>query len=129
MFCKFCGSELKLEGKFCPNCGGEVDKNSYIAEAYQPYNEVEKEKPDNGPFKVFAFIGFGVSIESIIISIFPYIGFLGVFTGIIGIVFASLGLKSRKKPFAIIGLVLSCLSILIGAYIYYYYIVGGNLLG
>lgn len=128
MFCKYCGSELKTEGNFCPNCGAEVNKSNIVAVS-QTEKEVQTNNRDVGPFKVFAFIGFGVSIESIIISIFPYIGFLGVFTGIIGVVFASLGLKSRKKPFAIIGLVLSCLSILIGAYIYYYYIVGGNLLG
>ena len=128
MFCKYCGSELKTEGNFCPNCGAEVNKSNIVAVS-QTEKEVQTNNRNVGPFKVFAFIGFGVGIESIIISIIPFFGFIGAFTGIIGVIFASLGLKSRMKPFAIIGLVLSCLSVVLGAYMYYYYIVCGNLFG
>ena len=127
MFCKFCGSEINNQGKFCPNCGAEV-KSSYLNEEYNRPELVVDERTDNGPFKVFAIIGFIIGIESFLISWIPLIDLMAVGTGFFGALLSSLGIiSSRKRVFAIIGLSLSILAMVIGIWTFQHYFPGGRI--
>ena len=39
MFCKFCGSELRNEARFCKKCGKPVDTSETVSEAVAPVSE------------------------------------------------------------------------------------------
>jgi len=97
MICTNCGNEIPDGATFCPTCGNMVEHNEE--------NEVA------GCFHVFAKLGNILGIISIAGSIIM----LGFITGVPGIVFSILGLRSpinhdkAKKglTMSIIGLVVS----------------------
>ena len=126
MFCKYCGSELNNQGSFCPNCGAEVG-TSYITNNYSP-EPVLDVKPDRGPFKVFAIIGFIIGIESFLISWIPIVDLIAIVTGFFGALLSSLGIISRRKRvFGIIGLSLSISAMVIGIWTFQHYFPGGRI--
>ena len=61
MYCTYCGKQLDENSKFCCYCGKEV-------------NEVKKAK-ESVQGKIFAYIGFGTGIESLIMSLIPFVCF------------------------------------------------------
>lgn len=116
MFCKHCGKVYPSFSKFCTHCGAANE--NYLNDN----NDIvlEDKNADRGPFKVFAIIGFVVGVISICFSWVPVLPF---FTCWVGIVFSFLGIFSkRKKVFAIIGLSLSIIAVVIGIIAFIYYI-------
>ena len=101
MYCIYCGKELENDSKFCGYCGKSVNENQ------APVKTNVKEK-------VFAFIGFGLGICSLIFSLIPFLCFSSAFISIPGLIFSNLGMKSNKKSFANKGKVFSILGIIFG---------------
>lgn len=90
-FCRNCGKELNNEQNVCLNCGVSVE------------NEIEK--PVENKIDKQALIGFILGLVSIIAWFIPLFGYP---VTICGIVFSSKGLNSKlNKGKAITGLVLS----------------------
>ena len=116
MYCKKCGKMVEDGSTFCPYCGSdlreeqvEVNEND-VAEA-APANE------DNGPWKVFALVGYILGIVSLAGSIL----FIGLGTGVPGIVFSILGKKStnpERQQKAAKGLKLSIWGLIISTVLY-----------
>lgn len=86
MYCKVCGKEVADDTVFCPYCGAKLDNNDNDVLD----TEEVSEHNDNGPWKVFAIVGYVLGI----------IGFVGSFLvwglsfSVPGIVFSALGKKS-----------------------------------
>lgn len=116
MYCKKCGKMVEDGSTFCPYCGAdlreeqvEVNENE-VAEA-APANE------DNGPWKVFALVGYILGIVSLAGSLI----FLGLTTGVPGIIFSILGKKSTnpdRQQKASKGLTLSIWGLIISVVVY-----------
>ena len=116
MYCKKCGKMVEDGSTFCPYCGAdlreeqvEVNEND-VAEA-APANE------DNGPWKVFALVGYILGIVSLAGSIL----FIGLGTGVPGIVLSILGKKSTnpdRQQKAAKGLKLSIWGLIISTVLY-----------
>lgn len=66
---------------------------------------------------IFAILGFSLAIVSLILIFLwasPFLFFLGLSFSISGLVLSILGLKAPRKGFAIAGIVISSLSLLLG---------------
>lgn len=110
MFCKYCGSLLIDGSDKCLDCGMHVENVVFLPE--------ENVKNLNIPaprFSINAIVGFVVSLVGIIAFAVP--------SGIIGLVFSSIGLKKtlsnqyKGLGMAIAGLVVSILDIVFGVYL------------
>lgn len=116
--CLFCGSVLDNEALFCDDCGKKQEapthnevkiKEQVPFEPQTYYNEKPSVQSMPGPFvnapiqakpkdnsNVFAWVGFALGIASYVLF-FPLI-IPTLITGIAGLVFSIMGVKSSKKP-------------------------------
>ena len=133
-YCRECSSYVPDTAKFCQVCGsGNLEKNVINSNTEIPAsNSVSVER---GPWKVFAKIGFIISLVSIICAmlfaiffplslfgdnlgellLFMIIGMTGFVMSMVtfefGIVFSILGMKSKlRKRYAVTGLILGIVS-------------------
>ena len=133
-YCRECSSYVPDSAKFCQVCGsGNLEKNVINSNTEIPVsNSVSVER---GPWKVFAKIGFIISLVSIICAmlfaiffplslfgddlgellLFMIIGMTGFVMSMVtfefGIVFSILGMKSKLRiRYAVTGLILGIVS-------------------
>ena len=118
MYCKKCGKEVEEGSAFCPYCGADLrDQEAEVIDA-----DDASVSEDNGPWKVFALIGFILGIISLAGSIL----FIGLTTGVPGIVFSILGKKSSnptRKSQAAKGLKMSIWGLILSVVVYIVFIV------
>ena len=92
MYCKKCGKMVEDGSAFCPYCGADLREQQAEAKEVDEFvAEPVTENEDNGPWKVFALVGFILGIVSLAGAIFT----VGLYTGIPGIVLSALGKKSK----------------------------------
>ncbi len=118
MYCKNCGKELKLDDKFCSNCGASVE-----TVVYQEQQTLVYADEDKGPYKVFAIIGFVLGFVGILLSIL--VAFLPVMCIIplSGLILSIIGVLSKNhKGKAITGIVLNSIDCFISAVMIWTYI-------
>ena len=119
MYCKKCGKMVEDGSAFCPYCGADLreqlvevnDNEEDVVVEATPKNE------DNDPWRVFALVGFILGIVSLAGSLL----FLGLTTGVPGIIFSILGKKSNnpdKQAKAAKGLKLSIWGLIVSAVVY-----------
>lgn len=120
MYCKKCGKMVEDGSAFCPYCGADLREQQVEEVKENEEAEVLEATPtneDNGPWKVFALVGFILGIVSLAGSIFM----LGLTTGVPGIVFSILGKKSNnpdKQEKAAKGLKLSIWGLIVSCVVY-----------
>lgn len=118
MYCPKCGMEVPNNSDICPTCGYKLTDD---------YVKVDNEEKENDPFeekkdyvsaskdkvanKVFAFIGFGTGIYSLVFCWVPFM----FFSAIIGMIFGKLGSRdNNKKEFGKRGFIMSLIALIIG---------------
>ena len=106
-YCKFCGSQIEDNAKFCPNCGARLEEERVV----NNISSNEEDLPTNG----LGIAGFILSLVSIFVPIvywyFPIIALV-----LSSIAFAHREGKAQKgltKAGFIISLVITILKILI----------------
>ena len=120
MYCPKCGMEVPDNSEYCPTCGYKViedyAEDNKVSEE-DPFEKVEENKDyvsagnDKVANKVFAFIGFGTGIYSLIFCWVPFM----FFSAIIGMVFGKLGSRDNtKKQYGKSGFVMSLIALIIG---------------
>ena len=116
MYCKKCGKMVEDNSAFCPYCGADLRGQEEVNEAIE-VAEATPANEDNGPWRVFALLGFILGIVSLAGSLL----FIGLTTGVPGIVFSILGKKSSnpdKQAKAAKGLKLSIWGLVISIVVY-----------
>lgn len=83
-YCSKCGKEVEDGQNFCSGCGENLNKQ-------------EDTSIDKVPlcYKIFGLVGFGVGILTFVLSFIPFMNYICVFSGPVGIVFSCLG---KKEP-------------------------------
>ena len=112
MYCRYCGSELPENAKFCSSCGARLTEEE--VQTYKPQEpqvvfvkEISEEEKERGPWKKFARTGLTLGILSTAIP------FYGILIMPLGFIFSGMGLASNvNKGKAITGLILSAVSII-----------------
>lgn len=102
MYCIKCGKQIEGDEKYCEDCRKEMllygqEENQSANEYAEPVIKnmsASAVQPDNGPWKVFAIVGFALGIFSLCMSWFVYFSLL---TGSTGLVFSILGAKSIRN--------------------------------
>ena len=89
MKCKKCGKELSDDMVFCPLCGEKIYRNVIDIQ-----EEIVEEKHEPGPWKFFARIGDVLGKVSLCVF---WLAGVGINLGVLGIVFSSLGRKSKIR--------------------------------
>jgi len=101
MFCKYCGSMLNDDDKFCPNCGGKIETNVCEEKAHEVVATEEKK-----PAKIWFIFGKIARILSIISIATCWIygivlavngGAIFESLGVVSIVLALLSRKSKDQ--------------------------------
>ena len=111
MYCKKCGKMVEDNSAFCPYCGADLRDQEEVDEAIE-VAEATYTNEDDGPWKVFALLGFILGIVSLAGAIFT----VGLYTGIPGIVLSALGKKSKdpdRQEKAAKGLKLSIVGLIV----------------
>lgn len=62
MFCKYCGTEISNDAKFCPSCGKPVEENNSTTQT----NLVQQELVDTGSFG-WGVLGFFIPLVGLIL--------------------------------------------------------------
>lgn len=88
IYCYNCGKELEDDAKVCPTCGAKIVEEEVV----EVVEATEKPKTKKA-FTVLGKIGYILSIVSMCIWWIPFVGIIALETGIIGIVFNTLGKK------------------------------------
>lgn len=102
MYCKYCGSRIEDDAKFCPSCGRFI-KEEVQAEFVSEYGKT-KTQSENSTVDNYALIGFILGLCTYVVG----------FTCIPGLIFSILGKNSIKnRGMAIAGIVLSIIPIVI----------------
>ncbi len=108
MNCVKCGQELDAGASFCGNCGAPV-----VNTATRGTSEVSQNEPSTAPIPE----GGGKAIASLVLGILGIVAWIyppvGLIIGILSIVFGTMTVKSNKKAFAIAGIVLGSITIII----------------
>lgn len=114
MFCKECGSEIKDNAEFCPNCGTAVVKETADGTPKKGFS-VDMLKFEKGRSDIIALISAAVMfimvfLPYVTISLFGYSesqslikGDDGIFFIIIAIAGVITGLIGKEKPMIIVG--------------------------
>lgn len=114
MFCSKCGKEIQVTEKICPECGNPVsdEEVQYTApQSFEAYVQPAAEPADNGPWKVFAILGFILSLFSIILC---WSGSLAFCLVISALPFSIMGRKSiHKRGMALAGIILSSIALVL----------------
>lgn len=88
-YCINCGSEVKVDSKFCSSCGAKV---------FQPNEAVNEQKPKvMRCFTVFGNVGYVLGIVTLVMSFIPFFSLYAFFFGIHGIVFSALGKRDETQ--------------------------------
>ena len=101
-FCKSCGAELVDEAVVCPKCGVAVE---------QLKTEPTKHNVCGIVSFIFALVGIATSFISAISWLSGICNLVAFILGIVGIVQAKK--KNEKKAFAVTGLILSLLGVIL----------------
>ena len=101
MFCEACGRPMDDGLEHCNHCGAKINTNGVV-------------KIPSVRNKVFAYIGLGLSINALVISLIPYVSFSFWVLSIPSLVFSKYGIDSTKEKVAKTGKILSILSIIFG---------------
>ena len=105
MYCRNCGEEVKEGQSYCMTCGTSTDENVSVG----PQPRVENYQNQSVVWTVFARIGFGVGLGSLICF---WIFYLAIFTAPVGLVFSILGKKSvNANKTAKAGIILSSIAL------------------
>ena len=100
MYCINCGKEIGEDVKFCPNCGTPVHK-----EVQQPFASTDvpvetvgvvEDKPPK-VWTVFSIIGKILGIVCLSTALIPFINYLSLGFGVVGIVMSCLGRKANTE--------------------------------
>lgn len=107
MYCIKCGKQVEGNEKYCEDCRNEMllfekekaENTGSGQTADQPVvNSIPytapASMPDNGPWKVFAIVGFALGIFSLCMSWFIYFSLIW---GAFGLIFSILGRKSTRN--------------------------------
>lgn len=105
--CTYCGKPVKNFEDKCGYCGAHIELATSSNKNAQQDSSVP-EKID--PSEAFAIVSLVCGIVSVVLAWLPFVGF--IFSGI-GIVFGILGRKSKRKKFAIAGIALSVISLIV----------------
>ena len=112
-FCKYCGTEVNIEAKYCPKCGASTSEVTQNVDNNMNYNNVNNgaQVVNNGlPNEPYAIPSFVLSIISFFCC--SFLAFPGLILGIM----ALNNMKAKKsnenqKGFVIAALVMSGISI------------------
>ena len=115
MFCRNCGKNLKLEEKFCGNCGIKVENRNI-----QQYNQYVNNNLINGKkdSKVNLFVGIILTIIGIAMTILtffffgPFLGFMFLIPGTT-LLFNSIFSQSKKGIKILLTIVVCVITIII----------------
>ena len=110
MYCKYCGSHIADDSKFCSECGTKVNDFYSRSDFCQQDSNIDNRTRS----KVFAFVGFGLGITAFVISFMFIAGYCAFLFAIPGIIFSVQGKKSVKASYAKKGLVFSILGLILG---------------
>ena len=123
MYCPKCGMEVPDNSVYCPTCGYTLKDESIEIEEKDIVEDSIKEEPksdyvsagnDRVANKIFAFIGFGTGIFSLVFCWVPFM----FWSSIIGIIFGKLGSHDNtKKQFGSRGFVMSLIALIINVLI------------
>lgn len=121
MKCNNCGIEFDDNINVCPNCGTEIStasgNNTSDNKVDKKVNEVKKEKDKGGAFAIISLICGIISVFSCGVLCIPET--LGIIMGILGI-------KSKKKVIAVIGIVLSGFSFIMSIIVILIMVISGG---
>ena len=117
MYCPKCGKKIRDGIKFCDACGSEIEEDK---------KEMLAKRSESRKMKILAFVGFGIALESLVVlalAILYHLDnredpifylLLAVFSGIAAIGVSIPGLKSKKKGFAITGIIIGSIVAIAG---------------
>ena len=128
MYCEKCGCKLVEGAKFCPECGNDVEQNTFDGfgindnETVDSFSEpAEVHVPRC--FTVFANVGYILALVGFICSFIPIVCSFTYQASIVGLVFCILGkrdpqlvAKTKKgRIFGILGIVFGFFMIIISS--------------
>ncbi len=94
MLCPYCKKEISDSSKFCSECGTTLDINEYIE---------TKVAPKGGGYAIASFI-------LCLVGLIPYC----TLASLVAFVLGFCGLRSTKKGFAITGIIVSLVTLILG---------------
>ena len=94
MYCRNCGTELDENVKFCPNCGEPVQDT--VQHHSTTTAEVVEDKPPK-VWSVFSVVGKVLGIVCLATSLIPFLNYISLELGIVGIVLSCLGKKAKTE--------------------------------
>ena len=113
MYCNNCGKEIADGSKFCPECGQKMGG---------PINTVSKR------YMIFSIIGFALALDSILdfmilcamgnaeiylsVSYYTFL-FIAIAGSIASVTLSIVGLKAKKKAFAIFGTIIGSIFLIL----------------
>ena len=116
-YCMYCGMVMPLDAQTCPKCGkksinpSDVDKTAsthvQASQSRQPQQTIYIQQPKSNGIGV---AGFVLSIIALFVSWVPV---LDVIIWFLGLLFSFIGIFKSPRGFAIAGLIISCLGIII----------------
>lgn len=103
MYCKNCGMEVENDTNFCPACGTNLKQK--VQQPSKQGDPPPPERPSSTPqankppkvWSVFAKVSKILGIVCLSTSVIPYLNYVSLSLGIIGIVMACLGKKALTK--------------------------------
>ena len=121
--CKECGKEISDQAETCVYCGCKI-RPTLCPECHQPVSDNDMvchncgyslrannvNMPVNSKKNTYALVGMILGLCSIIAWIIPLFGYPCT---IIGLIFSACGIGSEKKSFAVTGLVLSIIFLIL----------------
>lgn len=123
--CVRCGLPMPQSAAFCPNCGAPQNTANYnqpVPAAYTAPGH-SGQIPENGEKKGSVD---GIALASMIVSIVSFCCCgIGIIGGLVGLILGIIGIKSKnRKAFAITGIVVGAVSLLVGIFYVLFIIVG-----
>ena len=126
MFCQNCGNQLPEGSTYCPSCGKPISEYQETSASDAPdystnntfYYTPEPETPETSAEPEQKLRPDGYAIAALCLSIASLlcccIVYLQIPVAIAGLVFGILGVKSNQKVMAIVSIVISAISLVLG---------------